>query len=115
MLRLAGYGCGGELCGAARFLGALRAAGEGLRLLLLRLLGLLLLFQVRQSEEVLPDQQHQAGEHDGKNSVLVLVHQGLSSSAAGRRSAWVSTRGGCRRAILSCPGRSARANPAANL
>src|SRR5260370_19912145 len=114
MLRLSRNRRGGELRGAARVLRPGRRAGHGLGLLLRRLLGLLLLLEIRQSEEVLPDQQHEAGEHDGENGVLAIVHQGLSSSAAGRRLAWVWTLCGWRRALLSCTRPRARPNSASH-
>src|SRR6266536_1413834 len=100
-----------DLPSASPLLGALRAAGDGLRLLLR--LRLFLLLEVGQSEVILPDQQHEPGEHDRQYGVLALVHRVLSSSVAGRRFACVWARCGCR-ALFSCTCRSARSNAASN-
>src|SRR5262249_59052516 len=56
-----------------------------LLLLLRRQLCLLpLLLEIGEAEEILPDEQHQPGEHDRKQHVLVVVHCALFSSAEAR-------------------------------
>ena len=78
--------CAGEALGSAGDLR--RRAGRGLRrgaglrrgrlLLRLRLLlllrDLLLLLQLRNREQILPSDQDDAGQHDGEQQVLLVVH-----------------------------------------
>ena len=62
-----------------------RGAGRLLRALLrLLLLDLLLLLHLRQAEEILPADQHERGQHDGENGVLLVGHLANLAAAAAR-------------------------------
>ena len=68
-------GCAPPWCRGRRLAGLLGRRLDLLLLLLrLELRFLLLLLHLRQADEILPRDQHERGEHDGENGVLLVGH-----------------------------------------
>ena len=81
--RRAGAGCGARRSAGLRRI-RLRRAGLGLRLFLLLELGLLaLLFHLRIADEILPADDDDQRQHDGKDGVLVIAHSMLMHAVFG--------------------------------
>ena len=75
--RLIGRRCVGRRRGGRPGCRGVRATGlrRGLRHFALGLLRGALLFQLRQVEEILPAEQHEAGQNDGEDGVAIIGHR----------------------------------------